>query len=307
MRRIALDLEVLRSFATGVELGSFAQAAERLNRSTSAVSAQLKKLEEQAGQPLLHKAGRGLALTPAGEVLLGYARRLLELNDEAVHAMRGDRLEGQVRFGMPEDFGETLLPAILARFAKTYPKVHVDINVTRNQQLLDALVKGDLDVALAWDNGQSWLHGHMVGTLPLCWIDSETSPNSWQKGEPIPLATFEAPCLMRDHACMALDHAGLEWRQAFTSSSLGGIWAAVAAGLGITIRTPAGLPDHLRIRHDLPPLPQIQLMLYQANAQLNDSSRRLMDIVCTTMRQYLTASSPGKTPALNHAGVEQFV
>ncbi|WP_431824156.1 LysR substrate-binding domain-containing protein [Burkholderia sp. F1] len=304
MSRISLDLEVLRSFITGVELGSFALAAERLNRSTSAVSAQLKKLEEQAGQPLLYKAGRGLALTPAGEVLLGYARRLLELNDEAVHAMRGDRLEGQVRFGMPEDFGETLLPAILARFAKTYPKVHIDIKVSRNQQLLDSLVKGKLDVALAWDNGQSWLHGQLVGTLPLCWIDSGTSPNGWLTGEPIPLATFEPPCLMRDHACMVLDHAGLEWRQAFTSSSLSGIWAAVAAGLGITIRTPAGLPGHLRIRRDLPPLPQVQLMLYQANAQLHDSSQRLMDIVCTTMRQYLRVCSPEKTHVFSHAGAD---
>src|SRR5690349_24991038 len=92
-RTTTFDIDVLRSFVLGVELGSFAQAAERLNRSTSAVSAQLKKLEEQAGAPLLRKAGRGLALTETGETMLGYARRLLDLNDEAAAAVRGVQLE----------------------------------------------------------------------------------------------------------------------------------------------------------------------------------------------------------------------
>jgi DNA-binding transcriptional LysR family regulator len=116
--RISLDLDVLRSFVAGVEMGSFALAAQRMNRSTSAISAQLKKLEEQAGQPLTRKAGRGLVLTPAGEVMLAYARRLLALNDEAVQAVQGSGLEqGWIRFGMQEDFGESLLPAILGQFS----------------------------------------------------------------------------------------------------------------------------------------------------------------------------------------------
>lgn len=235
-------------------------------------------------------------------VLEGFAqiRRLLELNDEAVHAMRGDRLEGQVRFGMPEDFGDALLPTILARFARTHPRVHVDIKVSRNQQLLDGLALGELDVALAWDNGQSWLHGQAVGTIPLYWIDSASMPTHWAEGDSIALATFEPPCLMRDHACMALDHAGIAWRQAFTSSSLSGIWAAVAAGLGVTIRTQTALPPQLRIRDDLPPLPEIQLMLYQANANLHDSAQRLMDIVGATMRQHLLDRGAGnQKPAEN--------
>jgi len=101
----------------------FRQAADRLGRSTSAVSAQLKKLEGQAGAPILRKSGRGLALTPTGETLLAYARRLIELNDEAVAAARGVELEGWVRIGLQEDFGETLLPEALGRFARAHPKV----------------------------------------------------------------------------------------------------------------------------------------------------------------------------------------
>ncbi|RUX14360.1 LysR family transcriptional regulator, partial [Mesorhizobium sp. M2A.F.Ca.ET.042.01.1.1] len=100
MRRVTFDLDVLRTFVTGMELGSFAKAAERLGRSTSAVSAQLKKLEEQADTPIFRKAGRGLALTEAGETMLGYARRLIELNDEAAAAIRDVELEGWVRLGL---------------------------------------------------------------------------------------------------------------------------------------------------------------------------------------------------------------
>ena len=136
MARVNFDLDVLRTFVTGIELGSFARAADRLGRSTSAVSAQLKKLEEQAGTPVLRREGRGMALTESGETLLGYARRLLELNDEAASALRGATLEGRVRLGMQEDFGETLLPALLGRFARAHPKVRIEVRTARNQELL---------------------------------------------------------------------------------------------------------------------------------------------------------------------------
>ncbi|TIX61753.1 MAG: LysR family transcriptional regulator, partial [Mesorhizobium sp.] len=126
MRRVTFDLDVLRTFVTGIELGSFARAAERLGRSTSAVSAQLKKLEEQAATPIFRKSGRGLALTEAGETMLGYARRLLELNDEAAAAIHDVELEGWVRLGLQEDFGEAVLPEVLGRFARANPKVKIE-------------------------------------------------------------------------------------------------------------------------------------------------------------------------------------
>jgi DNA-binding transcriptional LysR family regulator len=136
MRRTIFDLDVLRSFVTGIELGSFAKAAERLGRSTSAVSTHLQKLEEQAGTMLLRKAGRGLALTDAGETMLAYARRLLDLNDEAAAAVQGIELEGWVRLGLQEDFGETLLPEVLARFSRAHPKVRIEAHVIRNAELV---------------------------------------------------------------------------------------------------------------------------------------------------------------------------
>src|SRR6201991_4628734 len=137
MRKIIFDLDVLRSFVTGMDLGSFARAADRLGRSTSAVSAQLKKLEEQAGRPIFRKAGRGLALTEAGETMLAYARRLLALNDEAAAAVHGADLEGWVRLGLSEDFGEALLPAVLGRFARAHPRVRIEARIARSFDLLD--------------------------------------------------------------------------------------------------------------------------------------------------------------------------
>jgi len=136
MRRVTFDLEALRSFVAGVELGSFAKAADRHGRSTSAISAQLKKLEAQAGHALLRRSGRGLALTEAGEVLLAYARRLLDLNDEAAGALHGSALQGWVRLGLQEDFGEHMLPDVLGRFARAHPKVRIEARIARHQELL---------------------------------------------------------------------------------------------------------------------------------------------------------------------------
>lgn len=279
MARITLDLEVLRSFTAGVELGSFAKAADRLGRSTSAVSAQLKKLEDQAGTPLLRKAGRGMALTEAGEVMLGYARRLLELNDEAVSAVRGAPLEGRVRLGLQEDFGESVLPEVLGRFKRAHPRLRVEAHIARNAVLLQALEAGRLDLALAWET--SWRAPHMqpARRFPMCWIGAGALP--YEVGEPIPLVVLEAPCLMRTAAIDALDRAGLAWRIAFTSASLAGTWAAVQAGLGISVRTPFGLPARLRTLDEanLPALPQLGLALYRAEAESAPAAARLAELI----------------------------
>ena len=209
MRPVAFDPEVLRSFVHGVELGSFARAAERLNRSTSAVSAQLKKLEQQAGRPLLRKAGRGMALTETGELMLGYARRLLELNDEAAAAVRGVALEGRVRLGLQEDFGESLLPAVLGRFARAHPRLRIEARIARNAELLEGVDKGRLDLALAWETGAGGPHAERVGRWPMRWIGAAGAPLPRRRGEPLPLAVLESPCLLRSAAIDALDRAGI--------------------------------------------------------------------------------------------------
>ncbi|UWM74690.1 LysR substrate-binding domain-containing protein [Rhizobium sp. WSM4643] len=285
MRRTIFDLDVLRTFSTGMELGNFAKAAERLGRSTSAVSAQLKKLEEQAGTPIFRKAGRGLALTDAGETMLGYARRLLELNDEAAAAVNNVELEGWVRLGLQEDFGETLLPDVLGRFARAHPKVRIEARVVRNAELLQRVTSGKLDLALAWSDGTLTAHCERIGEVPMRWIGPAEGQPGWQaaSGEPMPLASLEAPCLLRSAATKALDEAGISWRLAFVSPSLGGLWAATAAGLGLTIRTPIGLPAKVRPLAPgtigLPDLPKLGLVLHRAEAEPQPAAARLAELV----------------------------
>lgn len=282
MRKITFDLDVLRTFVSGVELGSFAKAADRLGRSTSAVSAQLKKLEEQLDAPVLRKAGRGMELTSSGETLLAYARRLLELNDDAVAALRGADLAGSVRLGMQQDFGEHLLTEVLGRFARAHAQVSIEARVGRNAQLIEQVGAGQLDLALAWDKTGDWPYAHRLGHLPMRWLaGAQAELPAHGHDTPLPLVMLDAPCLMRSAAIDALDRAGIAWRVVFTSTSLSGVWAAVAACLGVTVRTPVGMPAGLRLLDPalLPPLPHIGLSLLQSEAQLNPVAHRLREIV----------------------------
>jgi DNA-binding transcriptional LysR family regulator len=297
MRRITFDLDVLRTLSTGIELGSFAKAAERLGRSTSAVSAQLKKLEDQVGEPVLRKQGRGMVLTPAGEVLLGYAQRLLALNDEAASAVREVELQGEVRLGMQEDFSDSLLRGVLGSFARAHPRVRVQARLARNAELLQQIERGKLDLALAWDVGTSTPHAQRVAKLPLQWAGSAETPfemASWPA--PLPLAALDAPCLMRSAAIAALDKAHIPWRIAFNSSSLAGVWAAARAGLGVTVLPSAGLPAHLQVVHGLPALPHVGLDLHRAEAEPSAAVKHLEVLLLAHLKESLGRAARRRKP-----------
>jgi DNA-binding transcriptional LysR family regulator len=254
---LTLDLDALRSFVTGIECGSFAQAANRLCRSTSAVSAQLKKLEQQCGAELVVRNGRHLALTHNGEIIMGYARRLLALNDEALLALNGKLMQGEIRIGMQEDFGESLMPGILGEFKRHHPAMRILARVDRNRGLLNAINASELDMALLWQPEQVQRAGKLVGHCQLEWI---THPNLdistlLAQGMPLPLVMLESPCLMRSRAIECLDRANIAWQVVFVSQSLSGIWAALQAGLGITVRTRIGMPGTLRVAGSILPSP----------------------------------------------------
>jgi DNA-binding transcriptional LysR family regulator len=305
MAQVSFDLDVMRTFVTGTALGSYARAADRLGRSTSAVSAQLRKLEAQAGTSLFRKSGRGLELTEAGETLLAYARRLLDLNDEASAAVRGVHLQGAVRLGLQEDLGESLLPATLGRFARAHPRVQVEVSVANSAGLRDRLAAGLLDLALMWDVDTAPVGGAASGSVlaqvPLQWVgpaQAALEQFAWWRGgapvhqggvaEPLPLVMLEGPCLVRDIVTAALDRAGMPWRRSFSSSSLSALWAAVSAGLGLAVRTSLGLPFHVRgldlaTAAHLPPLPSMPLTLHCAQmrpeAQVAELATLLRDAV----------------------------
>lgn len=282
------DLDVLRTFVSGIELGSYSKAADLLGRSTSAVSAQLKKLEEQVEAPILRKSGRGLQLTPSGEVLFSYAKRLLSLNDEAAAAICGSLLKGSVRIGIQEDFGESMLTETLGRFAYSHPQVQIEATVARNARLLEMLAKGQLDLALTWDDGHRWAYGRTVAILPMRWIGRAESLKS-KTDESQALVTLEAPCLMRNYAIQALDKVRSPWHIAFTGSSLSSVWAAVSAGLGITVRTGVGLPPHLRVLDGLPKLPKIKLLILRSASTVPPHIEHLERILLERVSRLISA------------------
>ncbi len=283
MKRVNFDMDALRSFLTGIELGSFARAADRLGRSTSAISMQLKKLEEQAGVELLRKAGRGLELTASGEVLLGYARRIIELNDEA-HAAAADLgLSGAVKLGLQEDFGERLLPEVLGRFARSHPELQIEALIARNSELMAQVQAAKVDLALAWQLEEPMPHADILGEHALEWIGQAAPGDGDPFAAPVRLVVLPSPCRMRSAATEALDRAGIPWRIVFTSPSLSGVWAAVAAGLGITVRTRLGLPANLATldgeRAGLPPLPTMRLALFSSEARPAPAAQRMHAII----------------------------
>jgi len=290
MPRVNLDIDVLRTLATAYQLGSFNRAAEEVGRSQSAISQQIHKLEERVGQPLFRKRGRGLALTEAGEVILAYARRILDLNDEAVSAVTGLAIDGAVRFGMPGDFAETWLPAVLGRFKRAHPTARVEATVERNTSLIERLNKGQIDLALVLGL-ETDVRGEILANFPMAWIGSNNT--TVKSGEPVPLTVFEQPCFFRTTAIAALDAAGIPWRIEFTGPSLAGLWAAVDAGLGIAVRTTVSAPAHLvnigRSLH-LPRLPSVQLSLHSAGRTLEPASARLREILLETLPDELASS-----------------
>lgn len=293
MRLTNLDMDALRSFVAGMDTGSFARAADRLGRSTSAVSAQLKKLEMQAAVSLVRKSGRGLALTDGGEVLLAYARRMLDLNDQAINAVRGVELEGWIRLGLQEDFGETVLPRVLGRFARAHPKVKIEGRIARNAELIEKIASGQLDLALAWDDGSLSSTAQPLAALPLAWLGSADNDVAWScaSGELLPLVALEAPCMLRTIACNVLDRAGIPWRIAFVSPSLGGLWAATAAGLGIALRTSVGKPSSVRLLepalHGLPKLSSLGLVLHRPSKEVSPIAEHLASIIRQSLNETL--------------------
>lgn len=290
MRPVSFDLDVLRSFVCGVESGSFAAAADKLARSTSAISAQMKKLEAQVGAPLLRKAGRGLELTQAGEQLLDYARRLLSLNDEALFAVSEASLQGWVRFGLQEDLSG-FLPSVLGQFIRAHPQVRVEAQIARNADLLSRLESGALDMAVVWGEGAR--RSETIARLPMRWIGSEQQSLAWKAhlAEPLPLIMFDTPCPFHTAGTEALSRQGIDWRVAFTSSSLPGLAAATQAGLGYTIRTRLGLQAGTCVLDEqhlgLPELPSIALTLRYQQAERSVAVERLSRIVLQAIKQQL--------------------
>jgi DNA-binding transcriptional LysR family regulator len=272
-----LDLDTLRTLATANDLGGFAQAADRLGRTPSAISLQMKRLQDELGMPLFRKNGRGLSLTEAGETTLSYARRILSLNDELLDAMHGTSLAGLVRIGCPQDFA-TILPGVLSQFTALYPRMQIELRIEGNAALADAVGKSQLDVALAIGHGDRAM-AKTIGEIRLVWIASKNfTPPS---GRPLPVSVLGPQCVFRKCAVQQLEDAGMPYRIAATSPSLDGLWAAVLGGLGVTSRTALALPDgvvHGESLFGLPTLGAFPVTLHR-NPSTNTAFDRMSELL----------------------------
>ncbi|WP_313137818.1 LysR family transcriptional regulator, partial [Stutzerimonas nitrititolerans] len=217
-----LESDVLRTFVAIAESGSFTRAAGQIYRSTSAVSMQIKRLEETLGRSLFVREARHVRLTPAGETLLGYARRLLKLNEEAVAQFRQPTLQGRVRFGTPADVGTRILPGLLALFARSHPGVEVDVSVARSIDMIERIDAGELDLALVTigNLGQDDSRGEPVHSEPLVWAGRSGGIAALRS--PLPLALASPDCAWRRQALDALDRIGRHYRIAYSSEQTSG-------------------------------------------------------------------------------------
>lgn len=272
-----LDLTALRSFVTVADAGGVTRAAAQLHLTQSAVSMQLKRLEESMGIDLLDRSARSIGLTGQGELLLSYGRRLLALNDEAWGRLTADIFEGEITFGVPHDVVYPHIPQVLKLFSASYPKVKVRLVSSYTVSLKKALDNGELDLILTTE--QTADRAAQLAELEMVWVGA-LGGRAW-KERPIRLASQQR-CIFRPISKLALESAGIAWEMAVDTDSSMTVSACLSADLGIEARLGSAVPNDLEvIPHggDLPELPSIFVNLYVAKNQQSQLVNELADLV----------------------------
>ncbi len=261
-----LDLTALRAFVTVADAGGVTRAAGLLNFTQSAVSMQLKRLEEGLGQQLFTRAARQLALTPVGEQLLIHARKMLDINDMALSHMTDATYEGTLRLGVPHDIVYPEVPRILKRMASEYPRLQIDLASTFSTQLLAGFGRGEFDMIVTTEAAPG-PQAEVLASRRLVWVGAPDS-RVWA-ARPLRLAFADA-CLFRPIAQEALTKAGIEWQTAFAGQGEQVIDAMITADLAITARIEGGLPagtQAIEPGNALPDLGALHICLYDAGVQ----------------------------------------
>ena len=277
------DPDLLRTLVAFADAGSLARAAAIVGRTPSAVTTQMQRLEESVGVPLIEAAGRGRALTDAGERLVGHARRILAANNEAWLSITGAAADGRVAIGVTQDFADTDLPALLNLFARSHPRVRIDLRVGRSSELVEQLKEGRVDVLISMRQAATPDELAFI-VEPMCWLmarDGLVGPS-----DEIPLAVLDPPCGFRDAALQALEKLGKPYRLAATSPSLSGLRAAVRAGIAVTARTARWMgpeivevPPHLR----LPQLPKAEFSI-RVRQGSDEATLRLANVLAEGLK-----------------------
>lgn len=277
-----IDTELLRSFVAIADHGGFTRAAEAVHRTQSAISMQMKRLEEDVLQrPLFERSGRQVSLTAEGQVLLGYARRILKLHGEVMTTLREPHMVGAVRIGTPDDYVMRFLPGILAQFAQAYPLVQVELHCEPSYQLLQ---RQDMDLTIVTREPGTEI-GQLLRQERFFW--AEAAGYDLHQQRPIPLAMFNSGCFCRAWVCNALDAAEIDYRIAYTSPSLAALMALVGAGLAVTAQLRSLIPPQLRILGEaegLPALPQCSIVLLRNPRSQSPVSEALAEYIVEGFR-----------------------
>ena len=281
---INLEIDLIRTFVTVAEVRNFTRAGARLGRSQSAISLQIRRLEDRVGKPLLSRDPRHVGLTTEGETLLPQARQLLRLNDEILARLTDDEVEGEVRLGAPEDFATVHLPDILGAFARTHPKVALAVTCDLTLNLLEQLRDGALDLALIKREPLGPDLGVRVWREPLVWVAADRGV--LERDAILPLVVAPSPCVYRKRAITALEARGVGWRAAYTSPSLAGQHAALRAGLGVTVLPREMTPPDLSILGPdcgLPALADAEIALLRARTGVPRAAERLAEFMLSAL------------------------
>lgn len=252
-----LDPVLLRSFVAAADAGSLTRAGERLRLSQPTVSLQVQRLERALGCRLLERSPRGLGLTAQGETLLGYARRILALSEEALARLAEPAPSGVVRLGTPEDFATTHLPGVLAAFARAHPQLALEVTTDLTLNLVGRFGNGEFDLVLVKREPAGPTEGVRVWREPLVWACVPALAEAFRQARPLPLVVSPHPCVYRRRALRTLEREGRDWRIAYTSTSLAGAQAAVRAGLGLAVLPKEMVPPDLLVLDEAAAAPDL--------------------------------------------------
>lgn len=253
---VNLDLNALRVFTAVIQSGSFTSAADLLNITQSTVSHQIRKLEQKLDRQLLIRTTRRISTTPEGEILLREAKAILALVDAAETRLSGDTLTGEVRLGVPEEITNNLLSDLLARFRESQPHIRLALKVDIGKYLIDAVDRDQLDLAVV---KQVPARDEHLGKQALVWAGSSKLLSQ----DPVPLAFFSEPCILRSHAIAVLKKANINYEIVMTTTSNQSLHTAARSGLAIAVLADSQCPPDLRLNPDNNPLPSLGQMGYQ--------------------------------------------
>ncbi len=239
-----LDVDQLRTFIAIAETGSFTKAAEVVNKTQSAVSMQMKRLEERLERAVFTRDGRASKLTEDGQRLLDFARRIVKLNVETIAAFSDDALSGRVRLGVPDDYADRYLPEIMARFSRAYPGVELTVLCLPSVDLLERIDANEIDLAIV-TNCEAKRASETFRRERLLWVTSNRHATHTE--ERLPLALGRPSCIWRHTAIERLESVGRAYRLLYSSSNAGAVAAAVLAGLAVSVLPESGLRPGMRV------------------------------------------------------------